>query len=108
MLRAGSATPRTVILALAGLLHACGGDSTRPSPPFGPTPALATIVRIEIAGPRTVGPGEIIQLGLVGNMSDGSTVDLSCQAVWRSQQGDTVSFDPNGRSTGRQARETVV
>ena len=41
-------------------------------------------------------------------MSDGSTVDLSSQAVWRSQQSDIVSVDTSGRASGGHTGETVV
>jgi len=94
---------------MVAVIQACGDDpGTRPNPPSGPSPALAALVRIEIAGPRTVAPGESIQLRVIGQLADGSTVDLADQASWRSQQDDIVSVDASGHATGRQSGETVV
>ena len=97
------------MLLLAVYVHACSDEpAVRPNPPLGPTPTPATIVRVEVTGPRTVAPGETIQLRVIGHLADGSTVDLSGQASWRSQQDDIVSVDASGHATGRQSGETVV
>ena len=88
------------MLLLAVYVHACSDEpAVRPNPPLGPTPTPATIVRVEVTGPRTVAPGETIQLRVIGHLADGSTVDLSGQASWRSYLAMSMSC-----SAGRIAR----
>jgi hypothetical protein len=98
-----------VVLIFVGL-HACGDDKspTRPSPPVTPTPPVATLVRLEIAGPRSLAPGETAQFGVTGHISDGSTRDMTAQASWQSQSPSVLSIDSAGRATGRQPGESIV
>jgi hypothetical protein len=65
-------------------------------------------VRLEIMGPRTVAPGEQVQFRVDGRMSDGSTVDYSANAIWRSQAPDILSVEAKGLATGGAAGATVL
>ena len=96
-------------VVLTGLLSACGDDRSpvRPSPPTTGVP-VATVSRLEIVGPRSVPPGEIVQFGVTGHLSDGSTRDMSSQASWQSQNPSSLTIEGLGRATARQVGESVL
>jgi len=63
------------IVALVALVTGCGDSPTSPSPQRG-------LVRLEITGPEAVEPGQTLQLGARGVLSDGSTIDVTRQVRW--------------------------
>jgi hypothetical protein len=73
----------TLAAALASpVLGACDDGPTRPSPPATPRPpAPVTVIGLEIRGPGTVPPGESAQYSAIENKSDGSTRDVTTEAV---------------------------
>lgn len=103
-----SRLPLGCVFVLSALLG-CDGDSpTNPTATPNSSSTPPRLVRLEIVGPRTVAPGEAIQLGVVAHMSDGTTQDLSRQAFWSSQHTDIVSIDSTGRAVGGQRGTTVI
>jgi hypothetical protein len=92
---------------LLAVLSACD-DRPPTAPGSTPTTASPMFVRLEIVGPRSVPPGETVQLRLTGHLSDGSTIDLTSQAGWQSQHRDVLSIDSTGRATAHRLGESVI
>ena len=91
-------------LALGGLLTACDKSPTGPSPG---RPSEPFISRVEIAGPRTVAPGETAQFSLIAHMTDGSSRDVTNEASWTSGY-PAVSIAGPGLITGRERGDAVI
>jgi hypothetical protein len=97
----------TLAAALASpVLGACDDGPTRPSPPATPRPpAPVTVIGLEIRGPGTVPPGESAQYSAIENKSDGSTRDVTTEAVWTSVGPPNLTISPTGVVTGHQRGE---
>jgi Bacterial Ig-like domain (group 2) len=90
-------------LAIGGLL-AC---DNRPSHSPGlstPTTPGAAVVRLEIEGPSAVPPGGTVQLTAIARLSDGSSRDITQEAVWASSNRMVLTVSA-GRVTGVQTGE---
>ena len=100
----------SIVLILAGVLHSCGGDRSpvAPTTPVTPAPVPATLLRLEIVGPRSVAPGESVQFLATGHYSDGSSRDVTSQASWSSQRSGILTVDATGRATGRDFGESAL
>jgi hypothetical protein len=104
----------SIAAALAALLAACDKNPTRPSAgrlPSGtpsPTPAPVTIVRIELAGPGSVNLGGTAQFTATAHQSDGTTRDVTSEAVWRSGNSSVLSVSSTGLASGHSNGETAV
>ncbi len=96
-----------IALALAGLLGACDDGPTRPSTPIEP-PTVVTVLRLEIAGPGTVPPGESAQYSAIAVQSDGTTRDVTNGAVWRTGNQSVLTISSTGLATGRERGEAFV
>jgi hypothetical protein len=98
-------------LALAGFLWACNDGPTRPStPPVRPPaePAPVTAIRLELTGPNGVPPGSSAQYSAVLYQSDGSSRDVSNEAVWATDNQKFLTISSNGLATGQERGETSV
>ena len=96
-----------VVLILVGV-HACGDDKSPVRPTSTATPPVATLVRLEIVGPRSLPPGEATRFAVTGHFSDGSTRDMSTQASWQSQNTSVLAVEGLGQATARQVGESVL
>lgn len=108
---------RTIALALAlllaGWLTACDKSPTKPSPPPTAPPAgqgqsQPTVQSIRVEGPTSVPPGTKAQYTAIGQMSDGSTLDLTSTTAWRSSDSAVLSVADNGEATGGKNGEAIV
>jgi hypothetical protein len=97
-----------VVLLILVTLHACGDDKSPVRPTSTTTPTVATLVRLEIVGPRTLPPGEATRFAVTGHFSDGSTRDMSTQASWQSQNSSVLAVEGLGQATARQLGESVL
>lgn len=96
-------------LALAGLFAACGDDNAPVSPaPTTPVPPVVTTLSVEIAGPRSVAPGQSAQLTAIAHRSDGTTLDVTSTANWRSPNTTAVSISTSGVITGLNLGESYI
>lgn len=59
----------------------------------------ATLQRVSLSGPSSIGQGTIASFTVIGDFSDGSTQDLSGQAQWSVNPGGFATVD-RGRLTG--------
>jgi hypothetical protein len=66
-----------------------------------------TLTRLELTGPTTVHVGETAQFTLLAHQSDGSILDVTSQASWRTHPGILAMSSP-GRFTGGQKGETAL
>ena len=96
-----------IVLIVVGF-HACGDDKSPVGPTPTATPPVATLVRLEIVGPRTLPPGEVTRFAVTGHFSDGSTRDMSTQASWQSQNTSVLAVEGLGQATARQVGESVL
>jgi Carboxypeptidase regulatory-like domain len=106
---------RTISLALtvllAGWLTACDKSPTKPSPTPTPQPTpqgQPTLQSIRVEGPTSVPPGTKAQYTAIGQMSDGSTQDLTSTTAWRSSDSAVLSVAASGEATGGKDGEAVV
>ncbi len=97
-----------IALALAALLGACDDGPTRPSQPTGTPTVPVTVTGLEIAGPSTVPPGESAQFTATAHMSDGSTRNVTNEAVWRTGNQSVLTISSTGLATGRERGEASV
>jgi hypothetical protein len=89
--------------ALTGVyVGACSDPPTRPSPPPPRAGDPATILRLEILGPRSVAPGTQVQFTAVAHRSDGSTPNVTIAASWRSTVPSFVTVSTTGLATANQ------
>ncbi len=99
----------SLAVAVIGLLTACNDRppvAPTPTAPQGPTgPALH---RLEIVGPRSVAPGESVQFSAMGHFDDGSTRDLTREAMWRTSPPLALTVDASGRATGHVFGESIL
>ena len=102
-------------LALAVLVGgwsvACGEKSpTQPTrnPPL-PTPtSQPTLQSIRVDGPTSVPPGTRAQYSAIGQMSDGTTQDVTATTTWRTSDADVLSVSASGEAAGGKNGEAIV
>ena len=105
---------RTIALILTvlvgGWLAACDKSPTRPTPPPPPPngQTQATLQSIRVDGPASVPPGTKAQYSAIGQMSDGTTQDLTATTSWRSSDDSILSISTAGEATGGKNGEAVV
>ena len=94
--------PRTsfvlpVIVGLAAMA-ACGDPPAGPSrtPPPPPPPPTNVVTSLRIEGPTTIPPEASAQFSLIATFSNGTTADVSAQAIWTSDNTSVLSFSPGG------------
>ena len=97
-------------LAAALFLAACGKTETpAPSAPAPPPPVVTvTTLSVEMSGPRSVAPGESVQFTAMANRSDGTRLDVTNTANWRSFNARVLSMSATGLATGREFGEAIV
>ena len=84
---------------------ACEKSPTRPAPLLAPNPVLT---RVEISGPDTIAPGTRATYTLTGVFSDGTTKDVTTEAVWRSTNVAAAAIDQPGVATAGITGETLI
>ena len=89
-----------VMLAVAG----CDSEGpTRPTPRDAPgvIRSSSTLVRIDIAGPDTIAPGEGAQFIATGHFEDGSSLDLTQEVSWSGTSQTLAGSAVSGFYTGK-------
>ena len=65
------------------------------------TPGVAlSMLRLEVAGPASVAPGETVQFQAVGHFTDGSTSDQTGRTEWGTNASHIVRVTPTGLASG--------
>jgi hypothetical protein len=108
MTRWGIALVVSCAIGLAVLLSACDKSPTRPAPVPVPPPTGPATVRVEITGPESVAPGASAEFRAVAHAADGTSRDVSSQAVWHSSNASILSVSTEGLATGLQLGEATV
>ncbi len=107
-----AAATSTLTLVLVGWLTACDKSSpTKPStlpPTPAPTPSAASLQGIQLEGPGSVPPGTKAQYKVVGQISDGTTQDLTSTTTLRSSDDGVLTIAPGGEATGGKPGEVVL
>jgi hypothetical protein len=97
--------PLIVSLFLLASMVACGDDPpTRPGPITNPPPAGPTVTRLELSGPEAIPPGETAQFTATARMSDGSTRDVTREALWISLSPAVLTVNASGQVTAASMR----
>ena len=109
---------RTIALVLTllvgGWLAACDKSPTQssPLPPTTPNqpnqPVQPTLLSIRVEGPTSVVPGTTVKFTAIGQMSDGTTQDLTATTTWRSSDTAVLSISATGEATSGKDGEAVV
>lgn len=105
-----TATRISAALALTGLL-ACDKGPTGPMTPTTTPPSQTTnlsTVRVEISGASDMAPGGTAQFAAAAFFSDGSTRDVTGEAVWISGDARVLSLSKSGLATAHQIGEASV
>lgn len=92
------------VAGLAGGLLACDDQPSHTPGLSTPTTPGVPIVRLEIEGPSAVPPGGTMQLTAMARLSDGSSRDITQEAVWTSSNRMVLTVSA-GRVTGVQVGE---
>jgi hypothetical protein len=103
-------TTVTAVVTLA-VLAACDDGPTRPSSPAtppAPQPAPIPVVRLEIVGPDRIAPGESVQYSAIMHQSDGSSRDVTREAVWHSGVQGVLTVSTSGLATGHERGATSL
>jgi carboxypeptidase family protein len=100
-------------VGLAGLLAACDNNSTvSPAQTSSPTPTpVVTTTSVEIIGPGSMAPGATAQFTAVAQRSDGTTLDVTNVAQWRSLNlfnTSALSISVTGLATASNVGEALV
>src|SRR5262245_45213309 len=110
-----SRTPAILIVLatlLGGALVSCDKSPTRPTPPpsgGSPTPTPSAVVQsLRIEGPTQVPPGETAQYTATGQMSDGSTRDMTSSVTWRSPDSGVLSITSSGAATAGRVGQVSI
>ena len=77
-----------------------------PTTPSAAVPPLTT--RVELVAPRTLAPGETVQLRVIAHQSDGSTEDITATATFYSQPSGVLAISPDGRATALKLGDAFV
>jgi hypothetical protein len=97
---------------LAGALVSCEKSPTRPTPPpsgGSPTPTPTPVVQsLRIDGPAQVAPGGTAQYTATGQMSDGSSRDMTSSVTWRSPDSGVLSITSGGAATAGRAGQVSI
>lgn len=84
-MRTSESVVRSLAIAFAVILSACGDSPTTPPPTGGGPSNPSTIVRgVEISGPREVAPSSTQQFRATARFEDGSSRDVTDEAQWLS------------------------
>ena len=94
-------------LAIGGLLACDNQPSTSPGLRT-PTSPGTPLTRLEISGPISVAPGATVQLTATAHRGDGSSQDVTTDALWFSSNTRLLSVSAGGRATGHQIGEVMV
>jgi hypothetical protein len=95
-------------LALVVAVVSCNKPPTQPGPlpPIAPTePGLS---RIDVAGPRTVAPGQVVGYTLTAHFRDGSSRDVTSEGQWHTSSSSTLDIDAAGQARGGLRGDTTV
>jgi hypothetical protein len=91
----------TGALLIGLILVSCNDSPTQPSPPpQPPTGGPPVILTTELVAPSSIAPGESQQLTLTARWSDGTTTDVTSQAVWQGTNSRVLTVTPSGVVTG--------
>jgi hypothetical protein len=99
---------------LAGMLVACDKPPESPAAPqtpnvpTPPSPTTVTLVRLEIAGPASVEPGGTGQFTATAHYSDGSTLDKTSEASWRTSDDSVLAISSGGTAVARARGESSI
>ena len=86
-------------IVVSAFLVACDRGPTTPGIPA-PAANNAIGVALEIVGPRSVAPGETVQLSMILRLSNGSTQDVTNETTWQTPR----AAGPGGRNDRRRHR----
>src|SRR5262245_14993401 len=103
-------------LGLAAILVACDKAPTSPrpsgaggsNPPPGPGNVPPSFLRLHVAGPATLAPGETGQYSATAAYADGSSRDVSAEVVWGTENATVLSVSTTGLASSRDPGETNV
>lgn len=103
------AAPLAALLAAAAAAG-CDFSPTRPDSRLARTAnsAPSGLSRVELHGPGTLAPGESVTFSLTGHFANGSTRDMSGEAVWLTTSADVVSVAPGGLAVARRNGEAMI
>jgi hypothetical protein len=100
-------TRRIVLgLCLVGLLACDTGDSRRA--PIIPTPVEPSLSGFTISGPNPMQPGESAQFVATARMSDGTSREVTANAIWRSSDTAVLSVTGTGLVTPLAIGESTI
>lgn len=109
MTRIGAIAASLGGLAVAiSICAACDKTPTRPAPPLLIPNGKPVLTRVEISGPDTIAPGTRVTYTLTGFFSDGTSRDVTAQAVWRSTNEAAAAIDQSGVATGGSTGDTLI
>lgn len=98
------------ILVAFGLASCDSRDQGTTGPPTtpGPVTPVATLIRVELAAPGSIAPGESVQLTATAVKSDNSVENVTALAQWTSSDGRVLEISSTGIARAIARGEAVV
>ena len=94
-------------IVVSAFLVACDRGPTTPGIPA-PAANNAIGVALEIVGPRSVAPGETVQLSMILRLSNGSTQDVTNETTWQTRAPQVLAVGTTGAVTGLQVGDANI
>lgn len=105
-MRTSPVVPGCLVAVLLSILGACGDDSPSAPSPFPTNQGAPQPARLELSGPESVPPGGSAQFRAIDHQADGSTRDVTGEAVWRGGDPAILTVSSTGLVSGHQTGET--
>ena len=87
-------------IVVSAFLVACGRGTHEPGHSCDRVGEQPIGVALEIVGPRSVAPGETVQLSMILRLSDGSTRDVTNETNWQTRAPQVLAVGTTGAVTG--------
>lgn len=100
---------RSLAIVFAAVLTACGDSPTAPPPPAdGPPTPLPAVSRVEITGPGEMPPGSTQQFRATAHFVDGTSRDVTNDAIWTSLQAGVLTVTRGLATSGPTLGESRI
>ena len=95
-------------IGVSAFLVACDRGPTTPGTPASGRRTTPSVSALEIVGPRSVAPGETVQLSMILRLSNGSTRDVTNETTWQTRTPQVLAARTTGAVTGLQVGDGTI
>lgn len=84
------------LLLVLGVSARCGGSPSNPTPPTTTTSSVPSVTSVGVSGGGQPTPGQTAQFTATANLSDGTTQNVTQQAMWESSNPAVATVSSSG------------